>query len=284
MDIDRGYDGRVADLRVLENDDLRRLAPAVFAPAPHATRSERYGYVPTVRVIDALRDDGWRPYAARQQAVRTDDRQGYQKHMVRFRHESWSKDGARVQDEINEMIVVNSHDGSSSYELLNGMFRLVCLNGLIVSNGALTRLRIPHSGAAMDNVVLQARAILDRAGRIAETMDRMKAIALHPDEQLAFATSAAELRFAGTEIEPASMAGRLNQARRPADAGADLWRTFNRVQENAMKGGLATLRIETDGRRRRGKTRPIGSIDLDLTLNAGLWALADGTLAEKENA
>lgn len=34
----------------LSDDQIRRVAPSIFADAPHESRSERYSYVPTARL------------------------------------------------------------------------------------------------------------------------------------------------------------------------------------------------------------------------------------------
>ena len=88
-------------------------------------------------------------------------------------------------------------------------------------------------------------------------------------ERLDFAAQAAALRFHGaleTGLEP----GRLLVPRRAEDAGDDLWRTFNVVQENVLRGGLRPA----DGFRRLARTRAIRAIREDVRLNSGLWDLA----------
>jgi uncharacterized protein DUF932 len=39
------------------------------------------------------------------------------------------------------LILLNSHDGTSSYQLMSGVFRIVCRNGLIVSEGEAQMIR-----------------------------------------------------------------------------------------------------------------------------------------------
>jgi len=51
-----------------------------------------------------------------------------------------------------------------------------------------------------------------------------------------------------------------------------LWSTFNRVQENLVKGGLTGR--NANGRQQR--TRPVQGIDQNVRLNRALWLLADG--------
>ncbi len=59
--------------------------------------------------------------------------------------------------------------------------------------------------------------------------------------------------------------------RRFEDIGPSLWHTFQRVQENAMRGGLPGRSAQG----RRFETRPVGSIDRSVSLNRALWILAE---------
>jgi hypothetical protein len=66
----------------------------------------------------------------------------------------------------------------------------------------------------------------------------------------------------------------INAPHRYADAGSDLWRTFNRVQENLVRGGITYTNANSDGIRSRRTTRPVQSIDGDVKLNRALFTLA----------
>lgn len=68
--------------------------------------------------------------------------------------------------------------------------------------------------------------------------------------------------------------------RRWEDAGNDLWKVFNRVQENVIAGGLSAIKRDENGRRvRRVSTRQVKGIDADVKLNRALWTLG-GKMAE----
>ena len=41
-------------MRILTHDQLHRTAPAIFANQPDEAVSDRYGFVPTINVVDAL--------------------------------------------------------------------------------------------------------------------------------------------------------------------------------------------------------------------------------------
>ena len=63
----------------LSDDQIRKVAPSIFADAPHESRSERYAYIPTAAVLAELRKEGFEPFMAAQTRVRHDDRRDYTK-------------------------------------------------------------------------------------------------------------------------------------------------------------------------------------------------------------
>ena len=87
----------------LSDDQIRRVAPSIFAEAPHESRSERYSYIPTATVLTELRKEGFQPFMVTQTRVRREDRRDFTKHMIRLRHAS-QINGA----EANEIIGVSS--------------------------------------------------------------------------------------------------------------------------------------------------------------------------------
>lgn len=48
-------------VQFLSDDDIRRMAPSVFAEAAHESRSSRYSQIPTSRILDGLRAEGFQP-------------------------------------------------------------------------------------------------------------------------------------------------------------------------------------------------------------------------------
>ncbi len=68
--------------RPLSDDQIRAVAPSIFADAPHESRSERYSYIPTATVLQELRGEGFEPFMVCQTRVRHDDRRDYTKHMI----------------------------------------------------------------------------------------------------------------------------------------------------------------------------------------------------------
>jgi hypothetical protein len=250
----------------LSDDDIRQVAPSIFAEGKHASRSDRYAYIPTGAVLAGLRREGFQPFMVCQTRVRDDDKREHTKHMLRLRHAA-QINGA----EANEIILLNSHDGTSSYQLLAGMLRFVCQNGLVCGD-VVADVRIPHKGDVGGQVIEGAYAVLDGFGRVREHRDAMRALALQPREAKVFAHAALALKY-DDPAKPAPITdAQLLTPRRREDVGADLWTTFNRVQENLTRGGLPGR--SAAGRHQR--TRPILGIDQNVKINRALWMLAEG--------
>jgi hypothetical protein len=253
----------------LSEEQMRRTAPSIFAGAKHASRSERYTYIPTIDVLRGLAHEGFEPFMVAQGLSRVEGKTEYTKHMIRLRH---GRQGT-VLPEPNEIILINSHDGASSYQMLAGVFRFVCCNGLVVGQIA-NDIRIPHKGNIQHQVIDGAFRVLEDFEGVAESMQAMKALALQPEEQQAFATAALALRYDDrTEGQPPAPinASQLNEPRRVEDGGPSLWSTFQRVQENALRGGLPGRTVQG----RRMHTREVASIDRGVSLNRALWVLAE---------
>ena len=247
--------------------DAVHMIPALAA-APHASRSERYAHVPTIAVLKALETEGFQIYGLNNTRVRDQSRHGHQKHMVRLRRPEHAQ-----AEQSPEVILINSHDGSSSYRLLSGVFRFVCSNGLIVGD-KWANIRIQHTGRDIISDVIEGTySVVETFDKIADNIHAMKAITLQPAEQEAYATAAVGLRYDDGKA-PVQAAAFL-RPRRPADIGNDLWTTFNRVQENMIKGGLRGVTRDEHGRQKRATTRAVNGIDGDVKLNQALFTLAE---------
>lgn len=250
----------------IADDQLRQVAPSIFAEAAHDSRSARYTYIPTSTILDGLRKEGFQPFAVTQTRVRDEGKRDFTKHMLRLRHASQIAD-----TEANEIILLNSHDGTSSYQMLAGMFRFVCSNGLVCGN-AVSDVRVPHKGQIMDNVIEGAYDVLDGFGLVRELRDDMRAISLRPAEAEIFARTALTLKYEPDPVKPAPITeSQILAPRRSADTGTDLWTTFNRVQENLVRGGLPARNAAG----RQTRTREVQGIDQSVKINRALWLLAD---------
>jgi len=173
----------------LSDDQIHRVAPSIFADGPHESRSQRYSYIPTVTVLTELRKEGFEPFFVTQTRVRDEGKREHTKHMIRLRHAS-QINGA----EANEIILLNSHDGTSSYQMLAGMFRFVCSNGLVCGD-TVADVRIRHNGDVAGQVIEGAFEVLSGFERVKESREAMRAITLDEGEAAVFGRAALALKY-----------------------------------------------------------------------------------------
>lgn len=262
-----------SDRDPLTEDQLRRVAPSIFAEEAHDSRSQRYTYIPTISVLRGLQREGFEPFMVAQTRVRDESRREHTKHMLRLRHRSQT-----VALDTNEIILINSHDGSSAYRMLAGTYRLVCRNGMVCFQ-ADDDIKVPHKGNVGERVVSSAYEVLDGFTRVVEEREGMQALTLNAGEQSAFARAALELRFDTDNGKAAPVTeAQVLAVRRFEDRANDLWTVTNRVQEALVRGGI-------EGRLangRRAATRAVQGIDQNVRLNRALWVLATEMRRMKE--
>jgi hypothetical protein len=222
-------------------------------------------------VLEKLRSEGFMPFMACQARCRDENKREHTKHMLRLRYA-----GQIVSSEANEIILLNSHDGTTSYQMLAGTYRFVCCNGMVCGD-TMNEIRVPHKGNIVDNVIEGAFRVVDDFDRINGQIDDMKSVSLTEGEQIAFAQAALALKY-DPQTEPAPITERqILEPKRREDFGDDLWKTFNRVQERMLHGGVRGRTAKG----RRTTTRAVTGIDQDLRLNRALWILAEQMKALK---
>lgn len=258
--------GRINQIRrdrPLTHEELMQVVPSVFSEDRHESRSDRYAYIPTITLLENLQREGFQPFFACQSRVRDPGKREHTKHLLRLR-----RAGQITGAQVPEIILLNSHDGSSSYQMLPGYFRSVCTNSLVCGQ-SFGEIRVPHRGDVVEKVIEGAYEVLGVFDRMEEKREAMQSLLLPPPAQQAFARAALTYRF-GEEHQPVTEA-QILAPRRWQDESGDLWTVYNRVQESLIKGGLA-------GRSALGKrshTRAVKGIDGDLKLNRALWVMAE---------
>lgn len=254
----------------LTDDQIRSVAPSVFADHAHESRSSRYTFIPTSTVLDGLRREGFQPFAVAQSRARDASRHEFTKHLLRFRRADTI---ARGPDGIlPEVIIVGSHDGTTSYQMLAGLLRLACMNGLVTVSGPAEEIRVHHKGDVAGRVIEGAYTIVNTFDQVFDNVERLRAIPLLETEQRAFARAALVAKYGEPETGAFPITEeQVLRSKRTDDEGRDLWSTYNRVQEHLLDGGLRAR--SATGRRLR--TRPVTGISQNVALNKALWTLAD---------
>jgi hypothetical protein len=259
----------VRTMEPLSNEQLYKAAPSIFATEPWHRMSDKYAFIPTVQVIDKMRQEGFVPVDAMQSRTRIEGKGDFTKHLVRFRDIRQGDKALtpHLGQVYPELVLTNSHDGASAYKLDSGLFRLVCTNGMVVGDGVVNHVNVRHSGNP-DNVIDATYEIVEQMPRVIESVESFQRLQLTAPEQQAFANAALALRYEdASPITPAQAV----TPRRYEDRDQNLWNTFNVVQENLTQGGLRGR--SASGRRQR--TRPVEGISENTKLNKALWTLAE---------
>jgi hypothetical protein len=157
-------------------DQIAEYAPSALAREAASDRSSRYAYIPTINVIEGMQKAG----------TRDESRKEHTKHMIRFRHES-ATTAMTVGDSLSEVILINSHDGTSAYKLMAGIFRLVCSNGLIVADTMQDSISIRHSGNVIDAVIEGSTRIVENAPKMLSAVNQWTNLQLTECKRTSFA-------------------------------------------------------------------------------------------------
>lgn len=271
--------------RPLTDEDLRMSVPSAFATEKHESRSERYTYIPTFDVIQGMRGAGFVPVDAKQGKSRIEGKAAFTKHLIRFRPQGQDVALREIGGLYPEIALLNSHDGTSCYKVQGGLLRLVCLNGLLLSDSTFASISVPHKGNITEQVIEASYEVIEDSRKAIGMAQNWATVPLKRDEQMALAETVHAYRFADAdgEITTPVKPAQLLLPRRREDAKDDLWTVTNRLQENAVRGGVTAWGRDANNRPRRVTTREVKGIGADVKLNKAIWALAE-KMAELKGA
>lgn len=228
--------------------------------------SQRYTFVSSEDIIDEMKLAGF--YLSAYQVVRSRSPENipYAKHLMRFQHITTPD----TLGETPEIIIINSHNGSSAIRVMLGIYRFVCSNGLFAGN-TYGHIRISHSSSdAIHQASLAALELMDSFGDILKAIDLWKSIQLTQKEASNLA-SCALLLIKNETIREKLFYTDLLKVRRSEDYGNDLWTIFNIIQENLVTGGQRYS--SRNGRMQtRRRTKDLKALE---QMNKGLWNLTE---------
>jgi len=273
------------------------------------TTSEKFTPIQTSQAIAEIENLGWKPVNAWQTKTRDESRRAYARHSITFRREGDLnlKDGSHnTGDIVPQFTLLNANDGTSSEQFLAGFLRIQCLNGLMMGTSfEASRIRHSTGGEKLAHLVKDAIAGVDEHLRKGSSLVKeWKEIQLTDSQIRSFASQAVLKRFPGTfeeetlTIERKGIVGSFGsdflrmefsqrvasvlQANRQEDWGGDLWRVFNRIQENTIRGGFVLNSPRVTDKKGGGatlsqrKTKPLNNPYQTTALNRALWDIGEG--------
>jgi len=248
--------------KVYSLEEIKQIAPSVFTTdkAPHLT--DKYIQTPTSRVVEDLMNLGWQVTKA--QEVKSRKYKGFQKHLIVFRNPDIMIKGENGDDSFPQILLTNSHDGKAAFNFRVGIFRLVCSNGLVISDADFNNVSIRHINYTFETLQAKIGEVIAKLPNLVQKINLFKSTQLTEAQMQDFAAKAMQLRTK----QRVNIMDVLN-ADRPQDAGSDLWVVFNRVQEKLIGGSYRT------GKR---KARSVKNFQKDIQLNEQLFELAESYL------
>ena len=240
-------------------EQIKAIAPSVFTEAKASHLTDKYIQTPTIKVVEDLINLGWE--VTKVQEVKSRKYQGFQKHLLMFRHPDIMIKGQNGDDAQPQILLTNSHDGKAAFNFRVGIFRFVCENGLVISDADFGVVSIRHVNYTFESLQAKVNEMISKLPGLVNKINLFKATTLTDTQMQQFVTKACALRSKQT-INIMSVL----EATRKEDEGNDLWAVFNRVQEKLVNGMFKT------GTR---KVRVIKNFQQDIKINEQLFELAE---------
>ena len=259
------------DEQYITKDQIREIAPLVFADAPtNPDLSKRYLFVNTETIIDDLNKLGWLPVQAAQRKSRGGNTI-FSKHMIAFQNPDIKISSEDGDEAYPRILLTNSHDGMQAFKFSVGIFRMVCSNGLVVADEQFSDFKIKHKGYTFGELRKVVKtAVADLPNKV-QIMNDMKNRILTQEEAMLVRANikpgskeAKKFNYDDETIED------ILDPKRKEDKGDDLWRVFNVVQEKITQGEFSAA---LKGAKVR-KVRKIKSFEKDIKVNQELFKLA----------
>lgn len=273
---------KIENRESLNMDELKMICPEIATPEINpALRqklgiTDRYVHVPTEKVIEDIIELGWTPinaYRVNSRGKRT----GTGRHMVKFINYDFMKPDST---EYPELLLTNSHDGTTSFTLDVGIFRLVCSNGMVVKSQDFGSMKVRHYGYDFETIKGAVNELVTQIPDYLKQVEDMKQQQLKESQMMEFARKAAMLRFTNVTEDAIEKVVDLDdflETTRKEDEGNGLWEVFNRIQEKVVNG---KFNYAFDKKER--KARPVKGFKQQVKLNQNLWELASSYLPETE--
>ncbi len=287
---------RNGDNSALSNERIMQLAPAVFAHSKAERLTDRYVSLHTSDLIPVMRDYGYVPMQAAQRKSRkskisnnsVEISESFQKspenhnaHLISFARAD------SIETELRpEIILYNSHDGSSSVQLYAGCYRFICSNGIVAGEGFSNRMY--HSKTGLSGFEEMLRNTVENLPLMMERINALKSVQLDQEQQLQLAIKGVQTRWtlldknavpmeerSGTYATDFTLRSAL-QAQRMGDMTDDAFTVFNRIQETVMRGRTSVesyTKAQPYGNLR--KARPVAAVKESIRINSELWDACD---------
>lgn len=243
-------------------NEMYRRAPSLFATTAHPKMSERYSFTNTYDILLHMHNRGFVVTS-----VQSTGKGRFGKVLVRMRHPAYDR-----RDDVPELVVLDSHDGTSRLKIFLGIVRLICMNGCIAGEGLYSRAFKHLAPDLMYQIMLELDDLQQHVTALDERVSRMKNFKTTVAHRIALADAAIHSRFGDDRSASyvAAMRSNMLRTRRIDDEKDDMYTVMNVIQENVLRGGMHV--IQNNSVRR---VNSISAVDKTLSINQSLWKCAE---------
>jgi hypothetical protein len=269
------------DNGVLTVEDMRQRAPAMFSDTKAERLTDRYASLRTADLLPIMADYGYFPVQAAQKRPTKSSPVAaeHKSHMVAFSKAGDEGDGQTR----GEIIVYNSHDGTSAVRLFAGAYRFICSNGVVAGEGM--QQRIYHTTKSLATFEESLRGTIEKLPNVLSAFEKARSINLDGMQSYELAKQAVMKRW-GMDEGIVDVDGRpikgsfavdktIRDAlgvQRNEDALSDAFTVWNRIQENVLRGNVMIKSVTEQSNGMR-KARPITAVAEHVRINSELFDL-----------
>lgn len=298
---------RNQDNSALDQVTIEKLAPAVFSASKAEHLTDRYVSLHTSDLIPVMKDYGYVPVQAAQRGSRKAKNptgilnnsekfsessvnavESFNAHLLSFAHTSTLNQDLQGTNPVGagfrpEIILYNSHDGSSSVQLYAGCYRFICSNGIVAGDGF--NQRMYHSKSGLSGFEEMLKNTVQSLPEMQARIQRLKRVQLDSEQARRMAVMGVGTRWdmlpndlqdiTGTYANDRTVQNALRVSRM-ADTGTDAFTVFNRIQEAVIRGNAyvqSFTKVNPYGTLR--KARAVGSAKESIRINTELWDIAE---------
>ena len=264
-------------------NEILAKVPAALASQPSQKVSNDYVFVPTTEIVDTLAAEGWTLRSGQQRKSKSNSEGA--KHMLRFSNGIFAD--MTQSRRAPEIVIVNAHDTTAALRGYAGVIEFACMNGLIISSQMFNEFRINHVNTTKDDILAVVAEMTKGIPELFKNINRYEGIKISDKAKVEFAERAIALRYNKEfldengvtnfrDLRNAVNVESVMRINRDADMASNLWKHYNVVQENLIRGGFTKAnRSEEQKSSEVRKSRPIKNIDQDIRINQGLWQLLE---------
>jgi hypothetical protein len=244
----------------------------------HTEKSKKYQFISSDNIGKFFENEGFKLDGVSYANCRNESKKGYQKHLMLFSRPDLLIDG----DNKLQLLVTNSHDGSSALKINTGVYRAICANGLVSGNDVYSQ-TVRHIGKSINEQLKESLYyILGHMQLLKNEVETMKSHNVSFEESQNYMKRVVDERLKNVKNLKSIDLSTIDVTRRGGDNKQDLFTFFNRCQESIIKGGVkyktAIPIIENDiivdYKNKNHTTRQVTNINNSINLNKTLWSEA----------